>query len=126
ELASIVPPTGAVSDPASLQLAENEAKIALGQAQRDRARAERLLAAGAVPARRAEEARAVEATAQARLQAAQSRLAQYDATRSADGAESGVRRFLVRAPIGGIISEAKAISGSNVEIGTILFRIVDT
>jgi len=60
------------------------------------------------------------------LQAAQTRLAQYDATRTADGAESGVRRFLVRAPIGGIISEAKAISGSNVEIGTILFRIVDT
>ncbi|HEY2779760.1 MAG TPA: hypothetical protein VGI90_03240, partial [Steroidobacteraceae bacterium] len=41
---------------------------AVEQAQRDRARAERLLAIGAVPARRAEDARAVEATAQARLQ----------------------------------------------------------
>jgi RND family efflux transporter MFP subunit len=126
ELASIVPPTGAVIDPASLQLAENEAKIALDQAQRDRSRAERLLAAGAVPARRAEEARAVEATAQARLQAAQTRLAQYNATRSADGTDGGERRFLIRAPISGIISESKAVSGSNVEIGTVLFRVVDT
>ncbi len=51
-LASVVPPSGTLSDLAGLQLAESEAKIALEQAQRDRARAERLLAAGAVPARR--------------------------------------------------------------------------
>jgi RND family efflux transporter MFP subunit len=126
ELASIVPPSGAVSDLASLQLAESEAKIALEQAQRDRARAERLLAAGAVPARRAEDTRAVEATAQARLQAAQTRLAQYAATRSADGTEAGVMRFLIRAPISGIVAESSAISGANVELGKVLFRVVDT
>jgi cobalt-zinc-cadmium efflux system membrane fusion protein len=125
ELASIVPPAGAAADLASLQLAETEARVTLEQAQRDRARAERLLTAGAVPARRAEEARTVEATAQARLQAAQTRLAQYDATRSADGTEAGVKRFLIRAPISGIISESSAISGANVEVGTVLFRIVD-
>jgi RND family efflux transporter MFP subunit len=85
-----------------------------------------LLAAGAVPARRAEEARAVEATAQARLQSALTRLQQYEATRTGEGVDSGMKRFLVRAPISGIISEAKAISGSNVEVGTVLFRIVDT
>jgi cobalt-zinc-cadmium efflux system membrane fusion protein len=95
------------------------------QAQRDRARAERLLAAGAVPARRAEDARAVEATVQARLQAAQTRLAQYDATRTADGVETGGKRFLMRAPISGILSESSAVSGANVETGKILFRIVD-
>jgi multidrug resistance efflux pump len=77
--------------------------VTVEQAGRDRARAERLLAAGAVPARRAEEARAVEATAQARLQAAQARLAQYDATRTADGVEAGAKRFFIRAPIGGIL-----------------------
>jgi cobalt-zinc-cadmium efflux system membrane fusion protein len=126
ELASIVPPTSAVWDPPSLQLAESEANVALAQARRDRARAERLLAAGAVPARRAEEARAVEATAQARLQAAQTRLAQYDATRSANVTEAGMRRFLVRAPISGIISESSAVSSANVEPGKVLFRIVDT
>jgi membrane fusion protein, heavy metal efflux system len=114
-----------VSDLASLQLAEAEAKVALEQAQRDRARAERLLAAGAIPARRAEEARSVEATAQARLQAAQTRLAQYDATRTADGVEIGAKRFSIRAPISGILSVSNAVSGANVELGTVLFRIVD-
>lgn len=126
QLASVIPPTGTTADLASLQLAETEAKVTLEQAGRDRARAERLLQAGAVPARRAEEARAVEATAQARLQAAKTRLAQYDATRSADGTEAGVKRFMVRAPISGIVSESTAVSGANVEFGSALFRIVDT
>ena len=125
ELASITPPAGPTTDTASLQLAETEATVALEQAQRDRARAERLLAAGAVPARRAEEARSVEATAQARLQAAQTRLAQFDSTRTGDGKEAGVKRFTVRAPISGILAESNAISGANTEAGKTLFRIVD-
>jgi hypothetical protein len=37
------------------------------------------------------------------LQAAQARLAQYDATRTADGVEAGAKRFFIRAPIGGIL-----------------------
>jgi RND family efflux transporter MFP subunit len=126
ELASILPPAGTTTDLASLQLAETEAKVSLEQTQRDRARAERLLSAGAVPERRAEEARSVEATAQARLQAAQTRLQQFDATRSGDGADAGVRRFVVRAPISGILAEASAISGSNTDPGKLLFRIIDT
>jgi len=125
ELASVLPPINAVSDLTSLQLAETEANVALEQAQRDRARAERLLAAGAVPARRAEEARTVEATARARLEAAQTRLAQYDATRSAGGAEVGAKRFSVRAPISGILTASNAVAGALVEPGTVLFRIVD-
>jgi RND family efflux transporter MFP subunit len=108
-----------------LQLAETEARVSLEQAQRDRARVERLLAAGAVPARRAEESRTVEAMAQARLQAAQTRLAQFDATRSGDGKDLGVKRFVVRAPISGILAESSAINGSNTEAGKNLFRIVD-
>ncbi len=126
ELASILPPIGTTTDLASLQLAEAEAKVSLEQAQRDRARAERLLVAGAVPARRAEEARTVEATAQARLQAAQTRLQQFDATRSGDGAGAGVKRFVVLAPISGILAEASAINGANTDVGKLLFRIVDT
>src|SRR5581483_730688 len=125
EMASLVPPTSSASDLATLQLAEAEAKVALEQAQRDRARAERLLDAGAVPARRAEEARVAEATLQARLQAAQTRLAQYDATRTADGVEIGVKRFSIRAPISGILAASSAVGGANVEPGTVLFRIVD-
>jgi RND family efflux transporter MFP subunit len=125
QMASIIPPAGPTTDLASLQLAETEAKVSLEQAQRDRARAERLLLAGAVPARRAEEARTIEATAQARLQAAQTRLAQFDATRSGDDSEAGVKRFAIRAPISGILAESSAISGANTEAGKILFRIVD-
>ena len=125
ELASILPPAGPLTDLASLQLAEAEAKVSLEQAQRDRARAERLLTAGAVPARRAEEARTAEATAQVRLQAAQTRLIQFDATRSGDGTDAGVKRFGIRAPISGIVSEANAINGANTEAGKSLFRIVD-
>jgi len=126
ELASILPPAGATTDLASLQLAEAEAKVSLEQAQHDRARAERLLSAGAVPARRAEESRAVEATAQARLQAALTRLQQFDATRTGDGTDAGVKRFVVRSPISGMLAEANAISGANTDPGKILFRIVDT
>lgn len=126
ELAVIVPPTGAVSELPGFQLAASEAKIALGQAERDRARAERLVTAGAAPARRLEEARAAESTAQARLQAAQARLAQYEATSSGAGQESGSKRFIVRAPIGGVVTESSAIRGANVELGSVLLRIVDT
>jgi cobalt-zinc-cadmium efflux system membrane fusion protein len=125
ELASILPPAGPATDLASLQLAETEAKVSLEQAQRDRGRADRLLAAGAVPARRVEEARTIEATAQARLQAAQTRLRQFDATRAGEGTDAGVKRFAVRAPISGILAESNAISGANTEVGTVLFRIVD-
>ena len=126
EMASIVPPAATMADPAALQLADAEAKVALEQAQRDRARAERLVTAGAAPARRLEEARSVEATAQARVQAAQSRLAQYDATRSAEGSEAGIKPFIVRAPLSGILSESDAVSGANAELGKVLFRIIDT
>lgn len=125
ELASIIPPAGPTTDLASLQLAEAEAKVSLQQAQHDHARAERLLTAGAVPERRAEEARAVEVTAQARVQAAQTRLMQFDATRSGDGTDAGVKRFVVRAPISGILAEASAVSGGNTDLGKMLFRIVD-
>ena len=125
ELATILPPASPTTDLTSLQLAEAEAKVSLEQAQRDRARAERLLEAGAVPGRRAEEARATETTAQARLQAARSRLAQFDATRSGEGTDAGVRRFVVRAPISGILAESAAVSGASTEPGKVLFRLVD-
>jgi len=126
ELASIVPPTNAASDLPALEFAETEAKVSFELAQRDRQRAERLLSVGAVPARRLDEAKALETTVQARLQAAQARISQFEDTRAADGGQTGAKRFSVRAPISGIISEASAISGSNVEVGKILFRIVDT
>ena len=125
ELAGILPPRQPDADPASLQLAEAEATVLLDQARRDRARADDLLAAGAVSTKRAEDARTAEATAQARLKAAKARLANYETTRNAE-AGGRASRFVIRAPIGGVISESDLTSGSNAEAGKVLARIVDT
>ena len=125
ELASVVPQTNAASELPTLQLDEAQAKVALEAAQRERARAERLVSAGATPARRLDEAKTVEASAQARLNGAQARIAQYEASRSAQGVETGTKRFSIRAPISGIVVDSQAISGSNIEMGKPLYRIVD-
>jgi RND family efflux transporter MFP subunit len=123
-LAQIAPPTSTPADRAALDLAKAEAENALGFARKDRERAQRLVDAGAVPARRVEEARMNERTQEARLSAADARLAQYEASREA-GNDSGVRSFSVRAPISGAVIESRAVSGANVRSGDSLFRIVD-
>ena len=124
-LAQIAPPVSAPSDRTALEVAKTETENSLAFARRDRERAQRLVDAGAAPARRLEEARLNESTIEIRLKAADARLAQYESSR---GAESdGVSRlFAVRAPISGTIIEARGISGSNVRAGDVLFRIIDT
>lgn len=124
-LAKIVPPTNAAADRPSLELARAEAETALGFARRDRERAQRLVEAGAAPARRLEEARLSESTQMARVSSADARIAQYEETREA-GSDSGSRLFSVRAPISGTIIESRAIAGANARTGDLLFRIVDT
>jgi RND family efflux transporter MFP subunit len=124
-LANILPPTSSPSDLASLDLAKDEANLAIQLARKDRERAERLVAAGAAPAKRLEEARTVEATAEARLKAAEIRLGQYEASSNADGNPSGGRLFALRAPISGVIVLADAAPGANVKAGETLFKIVD-
>ena len=64
-LARIAPPTSVPADLPALQLARTEADGALRFARRDRERAQRLVDAGAVPARRLEEALLHETTAEA-------------------------------------------------------------
>ncbi|MFB3779592.1 MAG: efflux RND transporter periplasmic adaptor subunit [Bryobacteraceae bacterium] len=123
-LASIVPLTPVPADRPALELSISEARTALDLARRDLARAERLLAAGAVPARRVDEARAVEATAAARLAAAERRLQQFEASRQGDGSGSGESAFVVRAPISGVISQVGVTAGANVTQGGPLFRVV--
>jgi RND family efflux transporter MFP subunit len=123
-LARIAPPTSAPADLPALQLAKAEAENRLGFARKDRERAQRLVEAGAVPARRVEEARVTEKTEEARLHAAEARLAQHEATREADS-DAGTRAFSVRAPISGSVIESRAVTGSNVRTGDSLFRIVD-
>lgn len=124
-LASLLPPTNAPSDLSSLELAKNESSLALQLARKDRERAERLVNSGAAPAKRLDEARTVEATAEARLKAADSRLAQFDASRSAEPNASGSKLFALRAPISGVIQRATAAPGANVKAGDTLFQIVD-
>lgn len=124
-LASILPPTSTPSDLSAIELASNEAKLALQLVRRDRERAERLVEAGAAPAKRLEEARTAEATAEARLNAADIRLAQYEASSAADQNPRGVKLFSLRAPISGVISRIAAAPGANVKAGEIIIEIVD-
>lgn len=125
-LARIIPRTPTPSDRAALELAVEEARTALNLAQRDRERAERLLAAGAVPAKRFDEAKAAETTAQARFNAAQTRLAQHESSRSAEGDAPNEGQFLLRAPIAGVIAASHGTPGASVEEGETLFRVVAT
>jgi membrane fusion protein, heavy metal efflux system len=124
-LASVLPPTSFPSDLALLELAKNEAMLSLQLARKDRERAARLVQAGAAPAKRLDEAQTVEATTEARLQAAEARLAQYEASSSAEAKPEGAMLFAVRAPISGVIAETHAAPGANVRAGQTLFRIVD-
>jgi RND family efflux transporter MFP subunit len=107
-----------------LEFALAEAKADLGHARRDRERAERLLAAGAVPAKRLVEAQHEETVVTARLKAAQQRLGQYEDTRRADGALPSQSLFTLRSPISGVVANVNTTPGSNVTQGNSLFRIV--
>lgn len=124
-LTSILPPTSSPSDLASLELARNEANLSLQLARRDRERAERLVKAGAAPEKRLDESKTVEATAEARLKASETRIAQYEASSSAEPNPQGARLFALRAPISGVIVETHAAPGSNIKAGETLFKIVD-
>lgn len=124
-LASLLPPTSAPSDLASLRLNRDEAQLALDLARKDRERAERLVQSGAAPAKRLDEAFTLEATQQARLRASEARLAQYDNSSLADGVAKGVKLFNLRAPVSGILTLIDAAPGANVKSGQTLFRIVD-
>lgn len=124
-MATIVSPTSSPSELPVLELAKTEAEAALQLARKERQRAERLLSAGAGPARKVDEARFAEQTAEARITAATTRLAQYQSSREASGYPATTMPFLLRAPITGLITETHAASGSNVEAGTALFKIMD-
>lgn len=123
-LALLSPPTPAPADLPALEFAITEANIELEHTRRDRQRVERLLEAGAIPARRVEEARDAENVAEARLKAAQERLAQYKSTRETGGAMLDQSLFTLRSPLSGIIADVNVIPGSNANQGDRLFRIV--
>lgn len=103
-----------------------EAEASLEAARSDLARAERLLAERAVPARRVEEAQRAVKIGEARLTAAQARLAQRDQTLGTGGGAAGGNSFVLRAPIAGRVAEVFAALGASYDEGAPLFRIVRT
>ena len=123
-LGRLEPRLAAGGDRATLAADVAEAQTAADAARADLARAERLLADRAVPARRVEESRRAVTVADARLQGADARLAQRDETlRTGGGAASG-NAFTLRAPIGGKVSEVAATLGASYDEGAPLFKIV--
>ena len=121
-LATIAPRLSAGADRASMA-----AEVAAGAAEVDAAkaelaRAERLVADQAAPARTVDEARTRLRVAEARLTGTRGRLAQFDAGAAGGGAG---RRFQVRAPSDGTLVTMSVASGETVEEGQPLFDVVD-
>ena len=125
-LGEIVPHWAGSPDRTALQLALDEAEVALETATRQRQRAERLLAVGAVPERRLEDAKANEAVALARLTAADRRMVHYEASRRDDPHEESLSSFSVRAHLEGVVTAVHATEGAHVEEGDVLLDLAAT
>lgn len=97
------------------------ARNAATEAEHERARAERLVAAGAVPGRRLVEARSTMENALTRLAAVEARAAVLN--RFGDEAASGALTLV--APISGVVSMVAVTNGEPVDAERVLFRIVD-
>ena len=123
-LAEIIPHSGHGEDRPALELAVAVARSALELERAGRSRAERLVAAGALPERRRLETRVAEQTAEARLAAAEAHLVQLDLTRTGQGAGVRNTRFVLRAPISGVVAVSDATPGASVDEGARLFRLV--
>jgi membrane fusion protein, heavy metal efflux system len=113
-------------DRATLASVVAEAQADLDAANADLARAERLLAERAVPARRVEDAKRATTVAEARLTAARARLAQRDQVLGSGGSGASGNAFVLRAPIAGRVAEVFASLGASYSEGAPLFRIVRT
>lgn len=121
-LATISPHSAGGGDRAGLA-----ADVATGQAELDAARAElaraeRLVADQAAPAKTVAEAQTRVRIAEARVTGARGRLAQLDAGASGRG---GGQRYQLRAPIDGTLVAVEVASGENVDEGRTLFRVID-
>jgi membrane fusion protein, heavy metal efflux system len=123
-LAEIVVRTERLGEAPVLRLEVTEAQAALGLAQEDLARVERLAAAGAVPQRRLAEARAAHRTAAARLKIAEEQLRHLELSRTGQGTGEAGERLVVRSPLAGVVAESNATPGATVQEGQLLYRIV--
>lgn len=125
-LGRLEPRLAAGDDRATLAAEVAEAQAAVEAARAEEARAERLLAEQAVPARRVEDAKRAVTIADARLRAAQARLTQRDQTLGTGGGAAAGNAFVLRAPLGGRVTEVSATLGASYDEGAPLFRIVKT
>jgi len=125
-LGSIIPLWVGSTDRSSLQLTLDEARVALENAKRQRARVERLLAVGAIPERRLEEAKAGEDLALARLAAAEDRMAHYEASRRDDPHRESLTSFSVRSHLAGVVIAVHATEGAHLEEGDVLLEVAAT
>lgn len=116
-LAYLAPRLGGETDFAALQAGATRSRVALEQAERERARMEVLFKDEAVSEKRLLDARAAEATARAELEAASRRLGQYSG-----GAMGGVP---LRAPVSGLLADVRVSPGAFAQEGTLLFHIAD-
>lgn len=100
----------------SAESAAASARIALGNAEREVARTETLVAAGALARRELENARSALATAQAQLATARAQQAEIARTLAAT---------TVQATIPGVVSAKQVSTGDIVQLGTPLYTIID-
>ncbi len=125
-LGRLEPRLTAGDDRATLAGEVAEARVGVEAARAEQARAERLLADRAVPARRVEEGRRAVTVAEARLQAAEARLAQRDETLRTGGGVASGNAFVLQAPIAGRVADVMATLGASYDEGAPLFRIIRT
>jgi RND family efflux transporter MFP subunit len=125
-LGTLEPRLSGGDDRATLVAAAAEAKANAEAARIELARAERLLADRAVPARRVDEAKRAVTVAEARLNAADARLAQRDETLGTGGGRASGNAFVLRAPIAGRVADVMATLGAAYDEGAPLFKIVRT
>jgi RND family efflux transporter MFP subunit len=118
-LAVIAPHLAGDQDFASLELAVQKTRSQYQFTVHERKRLEDLFEQKAAPEHRLVEARKDEAIAKAELETAQRRLKQYQVQ-----LPEKIAGVLIRSPIDGIVAQVYVIAGSYLEVGEILFQVV--
>jgi RND family efflux transporter MFP subunit len=119
-LAVIAPHLAGNEGFASLELAVQKARLQYQFAVHERKRLEDLFVQKAAPEHSVVEARKEEAIARAELEAAQRRLKQYQVQ-----SPEKMTGVLIRSPIDGIVAQVHVVPGSYLEVGEILFQVVE-
>ena len=126
ELGAIVPSWAGPPDLVAVRLAVDQSTLALETARRERRRAERLLAAGAVPERRVQDALAREALVSAQLDAANMQLERYEVSRRDSHDVGSDAAFTVRAHLAGVVTSVLVKDGAHVREGDVLLEVAAT